>query len=338
MEKGGLPIAFAVSSEKFMRSFFMVLLIALFLFSAMPVLGAEKDDQPKEAKNAFSVKKAPKEVVEKKPPVSNLPLNFYGRNGLIFTTSTHVLDYKDVEPGVGYMYEQGSDPKYTTQTIAVNVAAGLPHNFMVFLHAPIIITDLHYTERFTKYNQKVRDFEQKDKSGLGSIETGFQWAFFMQDRFLPGMSAGISLLAPTGDYTQQMSEVKYYGTKLNFAMSLEILDLFFTDYVFAILADGSLVLNDMGIDDQEYEEKHGEVHVGMIFPVHPRNFINLIFEYEGILLKGTTNEEDINGFLGGLRFNMSQFGVTAGAEYLNRQVSDMDNTIRYMGTGSFRFW
>lgn len=321
-----------------MRKFLVAcLLLGLALF-AVPAMGQEAGETgDKTAATPAPEKKEPQEK-QKKPAISNLPLNFYGRNGLLFTSSTHVLDFKDVEPALGYMYENSEKPKYVTQTWALNVALGLPGHVELFAHVPYIVTNLQYGERFNELLVRVRSFSQKQQSGLGSIEGGFQWAFFMQDRFLPGMAVGLSYLAPTGDYTQHMSEVKYFGGKINLAMSLEIIDLFFTEYAFAIFADGSLVLNDVGIKNRQYEEKHGLVRAGILLPLHPRNFINLILEYDGKLMLGTANDNDINGVVGGLRFITNQIGVTAGAEYLFKEAEDMDNAWRFTGVGSFRFW
>lgn len=309
------------------------LVIALLL--AAPVVFAQEETEPD---NADAKDQEKSETKERKPAKSNLPLNFYGRSGLLLTTATHVLEFKDVEPALAYMYESSSDPQYTKQVYAVNLAVGLPAHFMLYAHAPIIMTDLHWGERYNAINVKVRSFSQESKTGFGSLEGGFQWAFFMQDRFLPGMAAGISFLAPTGDYTQRISEVKHYGFKVNMAMSLEIIDMFFTEYAYAIFADASLVFRDPWVDGREYEEKHGEVHAGMLFPLHPRNFINLILEYDGLLMRGTTNEDDHNGALGGLRFITSRIGVTAGGEYLFKEAEDMESAWRVIASGSYRFW
>ena len=307
------------------------------LFLAFPVFAQQSDPAPADGSDVAKERKT--EVYEeRKPAKSNLPLNFYGRNGLIFTSSTHVLEYKDVELGLGYTYESSKDPKYTKQVGAYNMAVGLPNHFMLYAHVPYIFTDLEYGEKYNALKLRVRDFSVKEKNGFGTVEGGFQWAFFMQDRFLPGMAAGLSFMAPTGDYTQHLSDVKYYGFKANLAMSMEIFDLFFTDYAFAILADGSLVFRDVGIEGREYEEKHGLIHAGMIFPLHPRNFINLILEYDGILMKGTTNEEDLNGLVMGLRFITNRIGVTAGAEYIFNEPEDLENLWRFTGVASYRFW
>ncbi len=316
-----------------------ILIFSLMLMMLLPVypLFAQEDDPVQEEGN--DDEKSKEEVYkERKPAKSNLPLNFHGKNGLLFTSSTHVLEFKDVEIGFGYIYESSKDPEYTSHIGAYNMAVGLPAHFMLYAHVPYIFTDLEYGERINALNLKVRDFSIKEKNSFGSVEGGFQWAFFMQDRFLPGMAAGLSFIAPTGDYTQHMSEVKYFGFKANFAMSLEIIDLFFTDYAFAIMADGSVVFRDLGVEGQEYEEKHGLIHAGMIFPISPRNFLNLILEYDGILMKGTTNEEDLNGFVMGLRFITNRLGITAGAEYMFKEAEDMEDSMRFAGCASYRFW
>ena len=308
---------------------FILLACVLAVFSASPAL-AQDDDK------AAEPEAAPQQ--ESKPAKSNLPLNFYGRNGLFFANSTHVLDSLDVEPGVGYIYQSSAEPEYTSHTIAANVAFGLPKRVALHLHIPVVMTDLEYGERINAINVPVRDFSKKSKTDFGSIRGGVTWAFFQQDRFLPGMALDVTFIAPTGDYTQKISDVKYYGFDINFALSLEIIDLFFTDYAFAVFGDASLVLSDMLVEEQEYEEKHGVVHAGMLFPLHPRNFLNLIFEYEGVLMRGTTNDDDLSGFIGGFRFITNRIGVTAGAEYLITEAGDMDDAFRVIANGSYRFW
>ena len=318
-----------------MRTLLVLMLLTGLVLFGTEAIGQESDT---EGEPPSADQPAAKQVKEKKPAKSNLPLNFYGRSGLLLTSSTHVLEFKDVEPAIGYMYESSSDPQYTTQTYAANLAVGLPRHVMLYAHVPIIMTDLHWGERFNAINVRVRDFSQKSKTDFGSVEGGFQWAFFMQDRFLPGMAAGLSFLAPTGDYTQHLSEVKTYGFKVNLTMGLEIMDLFFTEYAFAIFADGSAVFRDLYIEDREYEEKYGIVRAGMLFPIAPRNFLNLLLEYDGKLMSGTTNRDDHNGFVVGLRFITNRIGVSAGGEYLLKEAEDMGDAFRIIGTGSYRFW
>ena len=340
-----------VESEKLMRRFLVLLIIVVFM--VCPAVSFAQEDDANEETDDSAVteekdEKDNKDKKERKPAQSNLPLNFSGRHGLIFTSSTHTPDFKDVEPGFGYIYENSSDPKYYKHTIAANLSIGLPKRVMLYFHIPYIVTDLEYGKRRNALNQVETSYSNKEKNGLGTIEAGFQWAFFMQDKFLPGMAAGITILTPTGDYTQRLSTVKYYGFKVNLAMSLEIIDLFFTEYAFAILADGSFVFRDLGYrgdtsdarfgEDGYYEEKNGEFHLGMLFPLDPRNFTNIILEYDGKYMMGTTHEEDYNGLIFGFRVITDNLGVTVGGEYLINEIEKLDYSWRAIGSLSYRFW
>ena len=120
-------------------------------------------------------------------------------------------------------------------------------------------------------------------------------------------------------------------------MGVELNDLFFTDYCPALMADGALVIQDVGVgQDREYEEKHGEIHFGIVMPLAPRNYVTLIGEYEGILMKGITNEEDENSFLGALRFTTQHIHLSAGAQYTFIEARDMDERITYIFALSYK--
>jgi hypothetical protein len=315
-----------------------VLVALVWMFVLLVPLSAVADDVFEYDRGTVTDEQSEEEQTKK--AVSNLPLNFYGRGGLLLTSSTRSLDLLDVEPGLAYIYEDSTDPEFTRQTMAFNVAFGIGGNVMLYAHIPYVMTDLHYGEGFNALGLKERQFSTEEQSGIGSVEAGVQWAFFMQDRFLPGMAIGATYIAPTGDYTQHLGQVKSYGFKANLAMSLEVIDLFFTEYAFAIFADASAVFRDLGleVDGEKYEEKHGLIHTGLLFPLHPRNFVHFMLEYEGLMLNGRDNTDDENGALAGLRFTTDRIGVTAGAMYVFREAEDMDDSLRYMGTGSFRFW
>ncbi|MCZ7583299.1 MAG: hypothetical protein M5R36_08165 [Deltaproteobacteria bacterium] len=308
------------------------LFAALLIVAVLAVPAMAQDEDAAEGEEA-----PPKDVQADKPRVSNLPINFKGMSGLILTTSTKALAPGTVELGPAWRSEQSDDPDYTRTTWAGNAAVGIPGGLEFGLHVPYVETDLYYTERVNEFGQKVRDFRKKNQSDLGSIEGMLKWAFAQQELFLPSFAAGVGFIAPTGDYTQHISQVKSYGLRALLMMGIEINDLFFTDYAFAIMGDGGIVVQDLGVgNDREYEEKHGEVHFGMIFPLHPTNYVELITEYEGLLMRGTTNEEDENSFLGGLRLTTQHINLTFGAMFTMVEARDMDDRLTYIANFSYK--
>lgn len=275
---------------------------------------------------------------EPKPKVNNLPSNMYGLSGLLLTTSTRTLKPGQFEAGIGGSMEESSTPEYYRREVVFLGTVGIPAGFEFGLRVPYVMTNLLIEPRFNDLGVLVRGYGTDEYASVGSIEGMFKWGFVQQQNFLPAFALGLGAIAPGGDYNRRASEVKYYGLKLMLAMGLEINDLPFTDYAFAIMADGVLVGRDMGIDNQEYEEKHGLVHAGMIFPLLPRNFLELIVEYEGVLMRGTTNEEDTNAVLGSLRFVTNHFNVTAGAQYTFKEDEDFDDTLRYLANFSYTYF
>jgi hypothetical protein len=200
------------------------------------------------------------------------------------------------------------------------------------------MTDLKTRSYFNDFGVLKRRYSSNPEQGIGTVEGMFKWAFLQQHSFLPAFAMGLGGMAPGANYSQGGSDVKYYGAKVMLAMGLELNDLAFTDYAFAILADGTAVLRDVGVEDRAYEEKHGLVHGGMIFPLHPRNFLELILEYEGVLMYGTTNQQNINSVLGTLRFVTHHFNVTAGAKYSFKDDPDFGDTLTYLATFSYTYF
>jgi len=278
------------------------------------------------------------EVAAPKPKINNLPFNIYGLSGLMLTTSTRTLRPGSFEAGLGGSWEQSSTPDYYRREAAFLGGVGIPGGLEFGFRVPYVMTNLRMESRFTNLGVYERSYFQEDNAGVGSVEGMFKWGFVQQHNFLPAFALGLGGVAPTGDYDAGTSDVKYFGAKVMLALGLELNDLAFTDYAFAIMGDGVFYLRDPLIEDQEYEEKSGLVHGGMIFPLHPRNFLELMLEYEGELMRGTTNEQDRNSVAGSLRFVTHHFGVTLGGMYNLKEDPDFDNTVKAVGTFSYTYF
>jgi len=276
------------------------------------------------------------DVKEDKPKVNNLPQNFKGLTGLFFTTSTRVQNPGTTELGMAYLMELSATPEYKRTTYAFNGTIGIPGNLEFALHVPYVESNLNYGTRLDYLGQEVREFSRGDHKGMGSVEGLFKWAAYQQSLFLPAFALGLGFIAPGDEYEQNISQVKYFGARIMGAIGIEINDLFFTDYAFAFMMDGSLILQDVGTADRDYEEKHGETHIGMIFPILPRNYGMFIFEYEGILMRGTTNKDDENSVLAGLRFTTHHINLTGGAQTVLVESQDMEDRTRYFVNFSYK--
>ncbi|MCB9476433.1 MAG: hypothetical protein H6683_01885 [Deltaproteobacteria bacterium] len=326
--------------------------IALFCGCALMILGAttqdawaQSDDEDADPLSSTVTTEDDDHKYDQKergPAVSNLPLNFFGRSGLVYTTSTHVNPAWSVEVGGFYQSESSNDPDFTRSVAAFNANIAFPANLELSLHVPYVQSDLAVDLQQTDFGTDERVFAQSSDSGMGSVETMLKLSVANQQLFLPSLAIGVGYIGATGDYDELnpdygLGTVDSFGFKAMLAMGLEINDLFFTRYAFAILADGTAVFRDLGVDDRDKEEKHAEVHLGMIFPLHPRNFVTLIAEYEGILLGGSTNEEDRNGILGGLRINTQHLGLTGGVEKIFVEDSDFEDRTRFFLSLSYRY-
>jgi len=242
------------------------------------------------------------------------------------------------EVGLGGTWEESSTPTYYRREAMLLGTVGIPGGLEFGFRVPYVMTDLVVEETFTNLGVLDRNYAQKDKTGIGSVEGMFKWGFVQQHNFLPAFAIGLGGIAPAGKYEDGLGDVKTYGAKVMLALGIELNDLAFTDYAFAVMGDGTLVLRDAWIDDQEYEEKSGLVHAGMIFPLHPRNFLELIIEYEGELQRGTTNEEDANALAPSLRFVVDHFNVSAGAKYTFKEDPDYGETWTFLGTFSYTYF
>lgn len=317
----------------------LMLLIILTITVVGPLTAAAQDEPEAEDETApVPEGTLTEEEPAPKPKVNNLPFNIYGLSGLMVTTATRTLRPGSFEVGVGGIWEESSTPEYFRREVAFLGTVGIPGGLEFGLRVPYVMTDLLITPRYNSLGVLVRTYENDEIADIGAVEGMLKWGFVQQRNFLPAFALGLGGVAPTGDYNRLTGEVKYYGLKVLLAMGLEINDLPFTDYAFAVLADGVLYLRDAGIDDQEYEEKSGLVHAGMIFPLHPRNFLELMLEYEGVLMRGTTNDEDSNGILASLRFVTDHFNFTAGAQYTFKEDKDFDDTLRYLATFSYTYF
>ncbi len=316
----------------FMRYLVTILLLLSVALCAPLAVFAQEEPEPAEQEDLTEKKPEPK------PKINNLPFNIFGLSGLMVTSSTRTLKPGEFEVGLGGMMEESSEPSYYRREVSFLGTVGIPGGLEFGLRVPYVMTDLLVTARYNNLGVLVRDYETDEVSDIGTVEGMFKWGMIKQYNFLPAFALGVGGMLPTGDYDRGTGDVKNYGLKVMLAMGLEINDLSFTDYAFAIMADGVFVLRDPWIDDQEYEEKSGMVHAGMIFPLHPRNFLELMTEYEGVLMRGTTNDEDTNSVIGSLRFVTNHFNVSAGASYNFKEDKDYDDTLRYLATFSYTYF
>jgi len=325
---------------KTLRIFFVCLLgVAWAVLFALPAFAQDQQPQGQgqgEVIQKTEEKSATPEVPKEKPKINNLPQNWKGLSGLFFTTSTRTLDPGTVEVGPAWIMENSYKPSFTRTTYAFNAGVGIPNHFEFGLHIPYVQTDLYTTRTIDIFGNPKYNFTKVNQAGIGSVEGLFKWAINQQSLFLPSFAVGLGFIAPSSNYTQGISSVKYFGFKALLCTSLEINDLFFTDYAFAVIADGALVFRDLGFENRKYEEKHGEIHMGLVFPLHPRNYLTLITEYEGILLMGTTNANNENSFLGGLRFTTQHINLTAGAQYVLVATKDMRDKYRYVANLTYK--
>jgi hypothetical protein len=281
------------------------------------------------------------EIAAPKPKVNNLPFNIYGLSGLMLTTSTRTLQAGSFEVGLAGLWEDSGKPNYYRREMAFLGTVGIPGGLEFGFRVPYVMTDLQVRGYTNNVGVLEREYRNNEVSDLGSIEGMFKWGFVQQHNFLPAFAIGLGGIAPGGTHEEfggGTSDVKTYGVKAMLALSLELNDLAFTDYAFAIMGDGVFQLRDTGIDNREYEEKSGLVHAGMIFPLHPRNFIELMIEYEGLLMRGTTNDEDTNALVPSLRFVLHHFNLSAGAKYTFKEDPDYDETWTWLATFSYTYF
>ncbi len=310
-----------------------IILFALVIcvISALPVIAQDEfEEVPEDVLQA--------QIAAPKPKVNNLPFNIYGLSGLMLTSSTRTLRPGSFEVGIGGTMEESSKPEYYRRVGMFLGAVGIPGGLEFGFRVPYVMTNLAIEESFTPLGQLRRTFSTEDTTGIGSVEGMFKWGFVQQHNFLPAFAIGLGGIAPSGDYDEGLGDVKYYGAKVMLALSVELNDLAFTDYAFALMGDGTFVIRDAGMDDRDYEEKSGLMHAGMIFPLHPRNFLELIIEYEGELQRGTTNEEDSNALAPSLRFVTDHFSLTAGAKYTLKEDPAYDETWTWMTTFSYTYF
>ncbi len=318
---------------------FPFLFVAFFFaaFLSNPLFPAPADAQDEDLYTGGEerqVEVAPEEA--DKPRVNNLPQNFKGMTGLMFTTATRTQKPGTVELGVGYLAEMSQTPDFTRTTYAFNGTVGIPGHLEFGLHVPYVESNLTYGFTEDVFGQVVRQFSRGSQKGMGSTEGMLKIAVDQPSLFLPSLALGVGFIAPGDKHSQEISQVKQWGARALAAVGIEINDLFFTDYTFAVMADAAVVLQDLGVSGRDYEEKHGEFHVGLIFPVLPRNYGVLIGEYEGLLMRGTTNQDDENSFFGGARLTTNHIALTFGAQQVLVEVRDMEDRIRYVANFSYK--
>ncbi len=236
------------------------------------------------------------------PEFPRAPQSLSGSTGLLFTQSADTLPPGKVEVGLGSFHERSSkDPGYTAGEVAPMITFGLPGRLELIARTP-------YMYRYERADEK--------RSGLREGSLALKWRFLDRNSqlLLPSMAVALAYHFGAGNKTEPFRTVDSWGIEARLIAS-DIIETYpsVTDiYQFGIYLDGGIFIRDIGGD---FQEKHGRVDLGFLFPLSESREVQLILEGNGTVKSEFLLEESHIGFTAGIRYVTAQIHLTGGIQH-----------------------
>ena len=248
------------------------------------------------------------------------PANIQGLTGLIVTNSAYTLPKGTFTFSLSGVGENSETPDYSLVQGIASLTYGVTDRIEVGVRGKMLVSNVGSSEM--------------RESGMGDTDFLFKWRLTSQGEYLPAFALGVGVTIPTADETKGYSEVGHEGVRLMVigAHEMEMPD----GIVLGFYGEGQIVLVDQLEEEgsSEYQEQYGVINLGVLFPVTENNQWQVIAEFNSVTKKdiATLGETDYTAFMPGLRYVTPTLNMTAGVQFLNKDLPDVKNDLRYIAT------
>ena len=258
--------------------------------------------------------------------VDTRPVNIQGLTGLIVTNSAYTQTEGDFTIGLSGILENSNVPDYSVGEGILTGTYGVTDRIEMGFKGRAVGTNFGSSE-----NRQI---------GAGDTDLLFKWRLSSQGEDLPAIALGVAVTLPTGDDTKGFHEVKHEGVRLMLIGTHET-EMPEADIVIGFYAEGQVVLNDQleGKLNNPYRDKYGVINAGILIPITEGRQVQVIVEYNYVTKKDiiTPDGGNYSAVTPGLRFVTPSLNMTAGVQFLTKDMPGFDNDLRYIGTLSYQF-
>jgi hypothetical protein len=257
--------------------------------------------------------------------VVNRPVNIQGLTGLIVTNSAYTQPKNSFTIGLSGMLENSNVPNYSITEGILTGTYGVTDAIEVGFKGRTVGSSL----RSPKFR----------KIGAGDTDLLCKWRLSSQGEDLPAIAVGAALTLPTGDQSKGFHEVKHEGVRLMLIGTHEK-EMPEEDIVIGFYVEGQVVLNDqLEGRNNPYRDKYGVINAGILVPVTEGRQVQVIVEYNYVTQKNIVTPEggNFSAVTPGLRFVTPSLNITAGVQFLTKDLTGFQNDQRYIGTLSYQF-
>ncbi|MDA8422368.1 MAG: hypothetical protein M0Z89_03440 [Nitrospiraceae bacterium] len=258
--------------------------------------------------------------------VVNRPVNIQGLTGLIVTNSAYTQPKNKFTIGLSGMLENSNVPNYSVGEGILTGTYGVTDTIEVGFKGRTVATNLGSSK-----NREI---------GAGDTDLLFKWRLSSQGEDLPAIAVGAALTLPTGDQSKGFHEVKHEGVRLMLIGTHEK-EMPEEDIVIGFYVEGQVVLNDQleGRLNNPYRDKYGVINAGILVPITEGRQVQVIVEYNYVTRKDVLTPEggNFSAVTPGLRFVTPSLNITAGVQFLTKDLPGFENDQRYIGTLSYQF-
>ncbi|MFQ5598057.1 MAG: hypothetical protein ACE5GK_08405 [Nitrospiria bacterium] len=249
----------------------------------------------------------------------------YGPSGLFLTQSIDTLPPGKVEVGLGLSFLDGDNLKkedLSVSELSSTLTVGITPNLEVSGQLPYFI-----------------DIEEGNESNsdVGDINFSLKWRLLEPSTNLnfPGFALSLTLFLPTGEPKTGAGTVDSWGLKALLVSSAETeVGTADNTVLIGFYANGGIFIQDSG--DDNFEEKHGIIDLGLLIPLVESRALQLILEGNFRIDRESRLEREYGAATLGLRYVSRHLAVNGGWQHRVNE-DPLDNSNRLIIYGSYFF-
>jgi hypothetical protein len=259
--------------------------------------------------------------------VINRSPNIQGLTGLMVMNSAFTQPAGTLAVGGSVMFEDSNKPDYRIIQAPVTLTYGITD----MIEAGIKIKYVDYDIMTPKASE----------GGLGDSEVAVKWRWKTHSATFPELAIGLAGILPTGSESKGLNDVTHWGAKFMVMASSET--RIFDNSFLGLYIEAQAVYIDglSGYKKTSTQDQYGIINAGVLLPVSTNNRLQAMLELNDTLYKRNTKtalgEGDQLSITPALRYVTDSMCFTAGAQLLHKDTTGYEDTIRWIGTVSYRF-
>jgi hypothetical protein len=259
--------------------------------------------------------------------VINRPPNIQGLTGLMVMNSAFTQPAGTLAVGGSVLFEDSDKPNYHIIQAPITLTLGITDTIEAGIKMKYVDYDIA--------TPKARE------GGLGDSEVAVKWRWKTHSATSPELAIGLAGILPTGSDSKGLNDVTHWGAKFMVMASSET-RIFSNSFLGLYVEAQAVYIDGVGSSHKTItQDKYGVLNAGVLLPISTDNRLQAMIELNDTLFKRINNtplaEGDQIGITPALRYVTKTLNFTAGAQFLHKDTKGYEDSIRWIGTVSYRF-